>query len=56
MVPSPKVATYDEKPEMSAPEISSRLIEYVKENTPDFICLNYANTDMVGHTGIFLRL
>ncbi|MBK6364161.1 MAG: 2,3-bisphosphoglycerate-independent phosphoglycerate mutase [Saprospiraceae bacterium] len=53
MVPSPKVATYDEKPEMSAPEISTRLIEYVKENTPDFICLNYANTDMVGHTGIF---
>jgi 2,3-bisphosphoglycerate-independent phosphoglycerate mutase len=53
MVPSPKVATYDEKPEMSAEEISSKLMKYVKENEPDFICLNYANTDMVGHTGIF---
>ncbi|HMT51939.1 MAG TPA: 2,3-bisphosphoglycerate-independent phosphoglycerate mutase [Saprospiraceae bacterium] len=53
MVPSPKVATYDLKPEMSAVEITDQLIEYIEKNTPNFICLNYANTDMVGHTGVF---
>ncbi|MBP6540744.1 MAG: phosphoglycerate mutase (2,3-diphosphoglycerate-independent), partial [Saprospiraceae bacterium] len=53
MVPSPKVATYDLKPEMSALEITDQLIEYIEKNTPNFICLNYANTDMVGHTGVF---
>ncbi len=53
MVPSPKVPTYDLKPEMSAVEITDQLIDYVNEKKPDFICLNYANADMVGHTGDF---
>lgn len=53
MVPSPKVATYDLKPEMSAVEITDQLIEYIHAKRPNFICLNYANTDMVGHTGVF---
>lgn len=53
MVPSPKVATYDLAPQMSAGEITDKLIDYVEQNRPDFICLNYANTDMVGHTGDF---
>ena len=51
MVPSPKVATYDLQPEMSAPEVTNQLLSYVNERFPDFICLNYANPDMVGHTG-----
>ncbi|MCH2234002.1 MAG: 2,3-bisphosphoglycerate-independent phosphoglycerate mutase [Crocinitomicaceae bacterium] len=53
MVPSPKVKTYDLKPEMSAPEIADKIIENVTSNEPDFICLNFANTDMVGHTGVY---
>ena len=53
MIPSPKVATYDLKPEMSAYEITDAIIDDIRKNQPDFICLNYANTDMVGHTGIF---
>ncbi len=53
MIPSPKVATYDLKPEMSALEVTDAIIEDIKTNRPDFICLNYANTDMVGHTGVF---
>lgn len=53
MVPSPKVATYDLKPEMSAGEITDKLITYIESTKPNFICLNYANTDMVGHTGVF---
>lgn len=53
VVPSPKVATYDLQPEMSAKEITSAVIENIKSDKPDFICLNYANTDMVGHTGVF---
>jgi len=53
MVPSPKVPTYDLQPEMSAVEITNSIIKDIKKNQPDFICLNYANTDMVGHTGIF---
>lgn len=53
LVPSPKVATYDLQPEMSAVEITEKLIAFVKADYPDFICLNYANTDMVGHTGDF---
>ena len=53
LVASPSVATYDLKPEMSAGEITDELIENIKVETPDFICLNYANTDMVGHTGVF---
>lgn len=53
MVSSPKVATYDLQPEMSAVEITDTIIKDIKKNQPNFICLNYANTDMVGHTGIF---
>ncbi|MBK7222758.1 MAG: 2,3-bisphosphoglycerate-independent phosphoglycerate mutase [Saprospiraceae bacterium] len=53
LVPSPKVATYDLEPEMSAREITDKLIDFVEKNAPDFVCLNFANTDMVGHTGVF---
>jgi 2,3-bisphosphoglycerate-independent phosphoglycerate mutase len=53
MVPSPKVATYDLQPEMSAKEIASSCIEFLHEKTPDFFCLNFANPDMVGHTGVY---
>jgi 2,3-bisphosphoglycerate-independent phosphoglycerate mutase len=53
LIPSPKVATYDLQPEMSAIEITDTIIQDIIENQPDFICLNYANTDMVGHTGVF---
>ena len=53
LIPSPKVATYDLKPEMSAYEITSSLIDRVRTNAPNLIVLNYANTDMVGHTGDF---
>ncbi len=51
MVPSPKVATYDLKPEMSAPLVTDRLVEAIDAGHFDFIVVNYANTDMVGHTG-----
>jgi 2,3-bisphosphoglycerate-independent phosphoglycerate mutase len=51
MVPSPKVATYDLKPEMSAYEVTDRLVEAIQSAAFDFIVVNYANTDMVGHTG-----
>jgi 2,3-bisphosphoglycerate-independent phosphoglycerate mutase len=53
MIPSPKVATYDLKPEMSALEITDAAISFMAEHMPDFVCLNYANPDMVGHTGVF---
>jgi 2,3-bisphosphoglycerate-independent phosphoglycerate mutase len=53
MVPSPKVATYDLQPEMSAVGITDQLIPEIENETADFICLNYANADMVGHTGVF---
>ncbi|WP_417203133.1 2,3-bisphosphoglycerate-independent phosphoglycerate mutase [Acetoanaerobium sticklandii] len=53
LVPSPKVATYDLKPEMSAYEVTDRLINDLETNPKDLIVLNYANPDMVGHTGIF---
>ncbi len=53
VIPSPKVATYDLKPEMSAQEVTDAAIEEIHHNEPDFICLNYANADMVGHTGDF---
>jgi len=49
---SPKVATYDLKPEMSAYEITDALIPELKKGDVDFVCLNFANGDMVGHTGI----
>src|SRR5215472_3969257 len=51
MVPSPKVATYDLKPEMSAPELTERAVEAIGSGRYDLIVLNYANPDMVGHTG-----
>jgi 2,3-bisphosphoglycerate-independent phosphoglycerate mutase len=54
MVASPKVATYDLQPEMSALEITDKITAEITENHPNFICLNYANTDMVGHTGDFV--
>ncbi len=53
MVPSPKVATYDLKPEMSAEEVTNAIIPEIESKTSDFICLNFANVDMVGHTGIW---
>jgi 2,3-bisphosphoglycerate-independent phosphoglycerate mutase len=53
LVPSPKVATYDLQPEMSAPIIKEKLLEILKEGKKDFIAVNFANTDMVGHTGVF---
>jgi len=52
LVPSPKVATYDLQPEMSAAELNAQVMEKMKADAPDFICLNFANADMVGHTGI----
>jgi len=51
LVPSPKVATYDQQPEMSAPEVTEKAVEGVRSDRFDVIVLNYANTDMVGHTG-----
>ena len=53
LIPSPKVATYDLQPEMSAPEVTRAVMGHITERRPDFICLNFANTDMVGHTGVF---
>ncbi len=53
LIPSPKVATYDLKPEMSAYEVTDKLIEEMKKTDYDFIAVNYANCDMVGHTGIY---
>jgi len=53
LIPSPKVATYDLKPEMSAYEVTDALLPEIKNKTADFICLNYANADMVGHTGVW---
>ena len=51
LVPSPKVETYDMKPEMSAYEVTQKVLEAIQSNKYDSIILNYANTDMVGHTG-----
>jgi 2,3-bisphosphoglycerate-independent phosphoglycerate mutase len=56
LVPSPKVATYDLKPEMSAFQVKDAVIKDMKENGPDFICLNFANGDMVGHTGVYASI
>ena len=53
MIPSPKVATYDLQPEMNAKDVTKAYINEIREKKPDFICLNYANPDMVGHTGDF---
>ena len=51
MINSPKVATYDLRPEMSAPEVTSTILSELGKGECDFVCLNFANTDMVGHTG-----
>jgi len=51
MANSPKVATYDLQPEMSAKELTEKAVDFINQNVPDFVCLNYANADMVGHTG-----
>ena len=53
LVASPKVATYDLQPEMSAPEVADKLVAALGERKFDFICLNFANGDMVGHTGVY---
>ncbi len=53
LCPSPKVATYDLKPEMSAYEVRDKILPEIKAHSADFICLNFANPDMVGHTGDF---
>ncbi len=52
LIPSPKVATYDLKPEMSAKEVRDAIVKELKDHQPDFVCLNFANADMVGHTGV----
>ena len=51
LLPSPKVATYDLKPEMSAPEVTNKLVAAIQSGKFDFVVVNFANTDMVGHTG-----
>jgi 2,3-bisphosphoglycerate-independent phosphoglycerate mutase len=51
LVPSPKVATYDQQPEMSAPGVTDKVVEAIRSGRFDVVVLNYANTDMVGHTG-----
>ncbi|MEK7580154.1 MAG: 2,3-bisphosphoglycerate-independent phosphoglycerate mutase [Patescibacteria group bacterium] len=51
LVPSPRIASYDEKPEMSAPIVAQKVIEAISSNKYDFIAINFANPDMVGHTG-----
>ncbi|MBO5685668.1 MAG: 2,3-bisphosphoglycerate-independent phosphoglycerate mutase, partial [Alistipes sp.] len=53
LVASPKVATYDLQPEMSAPEVADKLVEALGTQQFDFVCLNFANGDMVGHTGVY---
>ncbi len=53
LCPSPKVATYDLQPEMSAGDIRDKIVPELKKQEVDFVCLNFANPDMVGHTGVF---
>ena len=53
LVPSPKVATYDLQPEMSAPELADRVAAAIRDEAPDLVVMNVANPDMVGHTGVF---
>jgi len=53
MIPSPKVATYDLQPEMSAYAVTEAIVKEIENNPADFICLNFANADMVGHTGVW---
>jgi 2,3-bisphosphoglycerate-independent phosphoglycerate mutase len=53
LIPSPKVATYDLQPEMSAPLVKDAIVKELNRKSPDFVCLNFANGDMVGHTGVY---
>ena len=53
MIPSPKVATYDLQPEMSAFAVTDAIVLEINNESADFICLNFANADMVGHTGVW---
>lgn len=53
LIPSPQVATYDLQPQMSAPEVTDRIVEAIEQQRYDVIIVNYANGDMVGHTGVF---
>ena len=53
MIPSPKVATYDLQPEMSASQVTDAIVTELEKGSVDFVCLNYANADMVGHTGVW---
>jgi 2,3-bisphosphoglycerate-independent phosphoglycerate mutase len=53
LIPSPKVATYDLQPEMSAPKVKDAIVTELSKQKYDFVCLNFANCDMVGHTGIY---
>ncbi|MBA1193790.1 2,3-bisphosphoglycerate-independent phosphoglycerate mutase [Pseudomonas entomophila] len=53
LIPSPKVATYDLQPEMNAPQVTDRIVEAIEQQRFDVIIVNYANGDMVGHTGVF---
>jgi 2,3-bisphosphoglycerate-independent phosphoglycerate mutase len=53
LVNSPKVATYDLQPEMSAIEVKNQIVKEIRDNKPNFFCLNFANPDMVGHTGVY---
>jgi 2,3-bisphosphoglycerate-independent phosphoglycerate mutase len=53
LIPSPKVATYDLKPSMSAYEVTDAIVKEIEAESAEFICINYANADMVGHTGIW---
>ena len=53
MIPSPKIATYDLKPEMSAQNVADAIINEIENEPTDFICLNFANPDMVAHTGVY---
>lgn len=53
MIPSPKVATYDLQPEMSAAAVTDAIVPELEKGNPDFVCLNFANPDMVGHTGVY---
>jgi len=56
MIPSPKVATYDLQPEMSAPVVTDAIVDEINKQSADFICLNFANADMVGHTGVWAAI
>ena len=56
LIPSPKVATYDLQPEMSAPLVKEAIIAEINAKSADFICLNFANGDMVGHTGVYTAI